>query len=347
MTGRRRTVNLTPLALPQDARIVAVVGCSKNAGKTTTLNALLAGLDDVPNPGVLSIGIDGEEADFWLGVPKPRVEVREGDFVATAEAALAAGTARIEICGRTGGHTLLGDLVVGRVTGSGSVLLAGIRAKDDVRAAVDTLRRLGVTRVLIDGAYQRLAAADPEVSDGTILATGAVLGTTVELVALRTQEFLQRLRVPASDIAGDRVLMNAARSANRFAFQATPGGEVVVADSPAEPAARRILQSGEAVIAIPGAVGDDLLLQCAALSAGRLRLLAQDPTRLFLSAREVAAFQRRHALRVIRPIRVLAVTVNPFSVLGWTLPREALVEAVRAKADGLPVVSFDVHPHPT
>ena len=334
--------------MPQDVFVIAVVGCSKNAGKTTTLNALLAGFgDDVPNPGVLSIGIDGEEVDFWLGVPKPRVEVRQGAFVATAEGALAAGTALVEICERTGGRTLLGDLVVGRVTAPGSVLLAGIRSKDDVRAAIAAMKRLGVPRIVVDGAYQRLAAADPEVSDGTILATGAVLGTTIDQVALRTLEFLQRLRVPRSEFADDGALMDAARRDNRLAMRALPAGGIVTADGPTDPVAVQILGSGDAVIAIPGAIGDDLVRQCAALSAGRIRLLARDPTRLFLTPQEATAFRKRHDLRVIQPIRILGVTVNPFSVLGWTLPREPLVAAIRAVADGLPVVSFDVHPHPT
>ena len=334
--------------MPQDVPVIAVVGCSKNAGKTTTLNALLAGFgDDVPNPGVLSIGIDGEEVDFWLGVPKPRIEVREGAFVATAEGALAAGTALVEICERTGASTLLGELVVGRVTAAGSVLLAGIRSKDDVRDAVAAMQRLGVKRIIIDGAYQRLVAADPEVSDGTIVATGAVLGTTVEQVALRTQEFLLRLRVPGSDVDADRALMDAARSAGCMAIQALRAGDIVTVEGPTDPVAVRILGSGDVAVAVPGAVGDDLVRQCAALSAGRIRLLARDPTRLFLSPRESAFFRKRHDLRVLRPIRVLAVTVNPYSVLGWTLPREPLVAAVKAIADGLPVVSFDVHPPPS
>lgn len=334
--------------LPRDVRIVAVVGCSKNAGKTTTLNALLAGLGDAfLRPGVLSIGIDGEEADFWLGVPKPRVQVREGEWVATAEAALAAGTARIDVLERTGGRTLLGDLVVGRVQTPGTILLAGIRAKDDVRAAVRAMVRLGAGRILVDGAYQRLVAADPEVSDGTIVATGAVLGPTIEEVAARTREFLLRLQVPAADDPADLALMEAARAANALAFRhGTDGEATVFADGPTSPAALDVLGSGDAVVACPGAVTDELVRQCTARASGRVRLVAQDPTRLFLSPLEASIFLRRHDLRVARPIRVLAVTVNPFSVFGWTLPRKELEDAVRTIAGGLPVLSFAVHPPP-
>ena len=97
---------------------------------------------------------------------------------------------------------------------------------------------------------------------------------------------------------------------------------------------------------MPGAVGDDLVRQLAPRATGRVRLLAQDPTRLFLSPMESSRFRRQHDLRVIRPIRVLAITANPFSVFGWTLPRPGMVEAIRAVAGNVDVLSFDVHPPP-
>ena len=68
-----------------ELKTIAIVGCSKNSGKTTTLNMVLR--DDLPGEphiGLFSIGIDGEETDFWLGVPKPRVTVRPGWLVASS-----------------------------------------------------------------------------------------------------------------------------------------------------------------------------------------------------------------------------------------------------------------------
>jgi hypothetical protein len=335
--------------LPQDVRIVAVVGCTKNAGKTTTLNALLARLCDASmNPGTMSIGIDGEEADFWLGVPKPSIEVRAGSWVATAEAALAAGTAGIEVVERVGGRTLLGDLIVGQVRTSGSVLLAGIRTKEDVRSASAAMLRLGACRILVDGAYQRIVAADPEVSDGVVVATGAILGTTVQEVAARTRQFLQRLQLHATVLAGDLDLMESARRAGRPAVRpddaSTPPCVVDLLESPE---AIDVLGGGDAVVAFPGAVTDDLVNRCMASATGSLRVVALDPTRIFLSPSVASVFSRRHQLKVVRAIRLLCVTVNPFSVLGWTLPRVELLDAVQEVAGDIPVIAFDVDPHPS
>jgi len=72
-------------------RVTAVVGTSKNAGKTTTLNNLIQFVPSKQRPlGLVSIGVDGEDYDFWLGHQKPKIFVQPGDSFATAERALAA-----------------------------------------------------------------------------------------------------------------------------------------------------------------------------------------------------------------------------------------------------------------
>lgn len=102
-----------------DAMTVAVSGCSKNAGKTTAMNVLTA---EWTGHGLMSIGIDGEDADFWLGVPKPRIAAAAGTVFATAERALGAATAETDVLERTGIATPLGEIVIARTSGFGMVL---------------------------------------------------------------------------------------------------------------------------------------------------------------------------------------------------------------------------------
>jgi len=311
-----------------DPGVVAVVGCGKNTGKTTTLNALMLGCSGrSERVGALSIGIDGEESDFWLGVPKPRIRAPAGTLVATAEEALRAGTASTRLLERTGGRTLLGDLVVAEVLRPGTVLLAGVRSRTDLADAVSRMRRLGARRVLLDGAWQRTMAADPRVTDAVMLATGAILGHTCAEVAAKTREALDRLMLPTT---GREDLRRAAREAP------PPSGEP---DGPPTP--------GEGfAVAVRGPLTGDRLSRLLEGLPGPGEVVVRDPTRVFLSPGELARWQRRGiAIRVADRAPVIGVTVNPVSVLGWTLPPAELLEAVARIAAPIPTLMLDPPDH--
>lgn len=326
-------------------RTVAIVGCSKNSGKTTAMNHVLGGLQGaVDRVGIMSIGIDGEEADFWLGVPKPRVAVREGFLVATADKAIKGGTAQVRTIARTGAVTPLGELVLVRVEKPGLLLLAGVRHKADVRLLVELMFKHQAQKVVIDGSYQRIMAADPEVSNGVILATGAILGRTVKEVAKRTRATLDRILLPLATEAEERMLLEDAMRYRRPAVR-EKGGRIVVLPDPGaatdEGDLREAMGKGDAWVAIPGVVSERVLRTVAGHRHGRVRVVVQDPTRLFVSTPLLNKFRERGGEIVAgRAIRLLAIAVNPVSVLGYTLPEEPLLAAVRGVAPEVPVFSF-------
>lgn len=324
-------------------RTVAIVGCSKNSGKTTALNHILAGFASDRSPcGLLSIGIDGEEHDFWLGVPKPRIHVGPGHLVATAERLLRGGTARARILHRTGVLTPLGELVLARVEEEGLLVLAGVRHKADVRRLVEAMFRHRAARVIIDGSYQRLMAADPEVSQGVILATGAILGRSVREVVRRTREVLQRLRLPpVMDLEDQALLQDAIRHGRPTTRDAT--GRIVVLAHPGmavdEPEVRKALGRGDVVVAAPGVVSDRLLRAIQGHRTGKVRVVVADPTRLFASPPVYRRFLARGGeVRAVRPVNLLAIAVNPTSVLGHGLPAAALRDAIQDLAPDIPAV---------
>lgn len=329
----------------REIRTIAIVGCSKNSGKTTAMNHVLYGLKDaVDRIGLMSIGIDGEEADFWLGVPKPRVIVREGFLVATADKAIKSGTAQVRTIAKTGAVTPLGELVLVRVEREGMLVLAGVRHKADVRLLVDMMLKHQAQKVIIDGSYQRLMAADPEVSDGVILATGAILGRTIREVAKRTRQVLDRLLVSQIDSEDDMALLSDARRYRRPAIRESRGHIVILPEAVAasdDAMLREALGKGDVTIAIPGVVTDRLMRTLLQQKGGRITLLIPDATRLFISAPLFNRFRERGGeVKTGRGIRLLAIAVNPVSVLGYELPEDALLAAIQAITPGVPVFSF-------
>jgi len=332
-----------------DVRTIAIVGCSKNSGKTTVLNHVLEHLADGPERvGVLSIGIDGEEADFWLGVPKPRVSVREGYLVATADKAMKGSTAQVRTLMRTGAITALGELVLVRVEKPGNLLLAGVRHKADVRLIVDAMLKHQAQKVLIDGAYQRMMAADPDVSQGVILATGAVLGRSVKEVVRRTRAMLDRLLVPRIDDPDDTLLLRDALDHGRIAVRDADSRILLLPETgvaAGEAGLKVSLGSGDAVVALPGALTDRILKVLLAHKVGHVRILVSDPTRVFSSFTQLQKFRERGwDIMAGRAVNLLGISVNPVSILGYELPENELLEGIQAAAPGVPAFVFHEKP---
>lgn len=72
------------MGLKMDISSLSVIGLSKNAGKTTVLNALIRDAPKAGVLGILSMGVDGEKHDAISGREKPLIRVRENMLVATS-----------------------------------------------------------------------------------------------------------------------------------------------------------------------------------------------------------------------------------------------------------------------
>jgi hypothetical protein len=177
---------------------VTVVGASKNAGKTTTLNALAAAASQAGERiGLVSIGVDGEAFDAWLDIPKPRVHVEKGTLVVTAARTAAETPGLLKVLQDTGFASALGPTVLAEARAPGGVQLCGVPHRGHMIQAVAQLQGRGADRVLVDGAYHRQAAAHADVADAVVLAIGAVLGDTATEAAERAALTLQALATPA------------------------------------------------------------------------------------------------------------------------------------------------------
>src|SRR5262249_29734767 len=86
-------------------------------------------------------------------------------------------------------------VLLARLKGTGTVEIAGPSAASDTRAVADSMLGQGARRVVIDGAIDRRAASSPEVSDGLVMSTGAILSEDIEEVVERTVEAVALVRV--------------------------------------------------------------------------------------------------------------------------------------------------------
>ena len=179
---------------------------AKNTGKTVALGAILAELEARGETiGVTSIGRDGESTDaIDDAIAKPPIRLPAMALVATTDRLLERSDVRAEVPVRTEHRTPLGRVVVARLLERGTVEVAGPVAAQDVGEVVETMRRLGAERVLVDGSIDRRAGASPRLADGVVMSTGAVLSADLDQLARRTKAAVDLLTLGAVEDAALR-----------------------------------------------------------------------------------------------------------------------------------------------
>ena len=327
------------------ARRVAVVGLAKNTGKTETLNTLLRELRERGTVGVTSVGRDGEQRDaIDARIKKPRVELEAGSMVATTDALLRASEIPYDLLEDTGIRTPLGRVLLARLMAAGAIEVAGPSAGKDVRVVLDAMLDAGAEHVLVDGAIDRRAASSPEVCDGVVLSTGAVLSERIEEVVAQTREAVELMCLP--EPADARIRMVAV-SRHESLLLGEPGHEPIVLDAhialagaAAEVAGMLRANPAASHLVLQGALCEPFLQGLlTAVRGRRLELVVADSTKVFLTDRGCEWYRRQGlSIRVITPVRLCALTLNPFAPRSHSFQSSQLRSLLEAAIPGIAVL---------
>jgi hypothetical protein len=311
-------------------RVLALVGLAKNTGKTVTLRAILAEHAAAGRSvGVTSIGRDGERYDVIdARIEKPAIELQAGDLVASTGALLRASGLAHERLEQTGVRTPLGEVVLARLSEPGAIEVAGPSAAADARAVAERMLELGAAQALIDGAIDRRAASSPAVADGLVMATGAILAERLEEVVARTVEAVELVRLPRAELDEQHVTLTRA---------------LVLNAEPEQVAALLRKHPQASAFVVDGALGerflDGLLAARGARSGRELRIVAADPTHVFLSSRGPRWYARQGiAIEVLQTIALKAITINPLAPQSHELDSRELRESIESAVSDVPVL---------
>jgi len=341
--------------LTDSARRLALVGLAKNTGKTVALTALLSELQADALPiGVTSVGRDGEEHDVIdFRIEKPRVHLPGGSIVATTDELLRASALPHDLLEQTDVRTPLGRVLIARLRGAGTVEVAGPSAAADVRRVSDAMLGHGAEQVLIDGAIDRRAASSPDVADGLVIATGAILSREISEVVAKTVDAVALVRLPqlSSDTTEGARLRELANSRQGAlvddALDAHPLPPRFFLAEP--PVVEGFLREGipPRWLIVPGALPEAFLnVLVGFVRRGRrpLTIVVSDPTKVFLSAHGIDFYDRAGiAIETLAPISLRAITVNPVAPQSHSFDSAALRGLLREAIPDVPI--FDVlHP---
>lgn len=320
---------------------LAIIGLSKNAGKTTVLNAIIQQEASRKKLAVFSIGVDGEKQDLWSRRSKPQITIPEGMLVVTAKSCLDEQPGNWCVLQKTGLESLLGPLYITRATCTSTVKLAGIRSTDQIAQVMQMLAWMDVELVLIDGAYDRKASASSGISDRVIAVIGASADRSFQQVMAKAEEFVRLFSLPKAsqiDLELGRIALALREVVARVGGEMMPLGiaNLFGMNRLELPVPANQMEA----IGVPGALTDRALTTLIQRGV-RAQIVVTDATHLFLSLAQVKQYVRLGGgIEVMQPIQLCGLAVNPSCPDGYTFSPEEMKQRVQEIAASIPV--FDV-----
>ena len=152
----------------------------ENTGKTTTMVGVVRYLYEKGKTIFLTgIGYDGEDFDNITGLPKPRITIPEGAFVASALPLIRASTSSFRNLKDTGVQCALGRIFIGQAVSPGRIVIAG---PNSVRGLSQVLRHVPEeATALVDGAFCRLSPM--VLASHFLMSTGAAHSPDASVIA--------------------------------------------------------------------------------------------------------------------------------------------------------------------
>jgi len=329
-------------------KIITIIGLAKNVSKTTTLNYLIKNLKGKVKLGLTSIGRDGEKYDVITELPKPRIFIEKGTIIATAEECYKKSTIPMQIIKNTGINTPLGEVLILEALGNGLIELAGPSINTYLYQICLDLKQLGCKIILIDGAFDRRAYATPLISEATILSTGASVSRnmkevvdltshTINLMTLENEENNEILIITKEILKKAKVgIIDSDNSVKTL--------DVLTSLDSAEEIAQALDHETKYVV-INGALTDKFLtdLMRATDKYKGIIFLVEDGTKLFLSEMIMKKFQKKGGiLKVINPIKIIAVSINPTSPYGYEFNKDKFLNLLKQEIK-IPIYDLGVN----
>jgi hypothetical protein len=346
-------LELLELAGLKNLQTLAIVGTSKNAGKTTCLNHIIAAWRDagITRPLALtSIGRDGEDEDVVSGRGKPRIYVYAGTLLATAENAMHRSDALLDVLALSGVRTAFGEIVICRAISDGYIELAGPSSANDLAQIDRLLRQIAPDCLyIIDGALSRRSQAGGGITQNIILATSGETSAIPSELAEHVAHTLELLSLPELNLQ-QRDMLNDAISQSpdaRVISLASKNGQTQIQKLKLptllghsfEIAA--LISEGIQHLFLRGAITDEVINELLKDKHFRhLTLSVEDGTRLFINSRTLKRLKSRKInCAVLHPLQVNLICFNPSRSDGALVDPMAMQTALR-QVTNIPVVDL-------
>ncbi len=327
---------------------IIIIGTAKNAGKTSTLNHLInSACRQGEKLGLTSTGLDGEPLDYLTGKKKPRIYCPEGTVIATAREALKVSTATFDNIETAGVSTSLGEVVVADVSKEGFVELVGPLYARELKILLEMMSSRQVVRTIVDGSLDRKAAG--RIIDNVILATGAINSRDMNEAVEKTRDWVKQLTI----LPPPPGLKNIISTEEHNIKENNPGYFILESKNIKAFPFKSLLGKGKELsillkkynplaIYTTGALGETTFEEI--LRHNKMPVvIINNASSLFIKPGDWRQFLKRGGkIYATRPLKLIAVTVNPVSPEGWKFPKDEFLKAVQQEV--IPYPTFNPGP---
>ncbi|OOC38739.1 hypothetical protein SU69_01030 [Thermosipho melanesiensis] len=307
----------------KDFKTIAIVGLEKNTGKTETFNFLLNNLQKNYVLGITSIGIDGEDEDQVTHTKKPNIFVDKGVIFVTTEKFYKQKNFLSEILYVSTRSTSTGRIIIAKALEKGKIILSGPTTMKWLSEINLKLFKLGVDKILIDGALSRISSST--ISDALILATGAAISLDIEKIVEKTSEIIYKINLP-------KYPENIEIKPGIFSKE-----QEFIESSLLNIKNFEKLKKYKEII-ISGALTESFLKNLINKNIYPT-LIVKDISKIFVKSFYIKLFQKKGGkIFVTHKPNLILITVNPYSPYGYKIDEETLIKKL-SKETSLPIIN--------
>lgn len=314
---------------------ISFVGMEKNAGKTETLNYVISRLHCFNKTfSVTSIGIDGETVDQVTATSKPKVYLYPGNRFVTSEKLYK--NRQIVSCveSLSRNASALGRLVSAKCLSFGNVMLSGPTSTTELKELIDKMGQKS-DLCLIDGALSRKSFASPSITQAMVLSTGAVVSGNLEKICRKTKFVCQMTKLPTVSPLLKEKLEKLGRGVFAVETNKSTTEDLNIPSLLMIDKYRDRLWAKGKTLYISGMINDKLLENILQKKDVQdYTLITKDFTHIFSSEIVTERFlERGGKILCLYSTKVLAISVNPVSPLGFKVDNKALLDSLRSCVD--------------
>jgi len=329
--------------LDRNIYCLAIIGMAKNSGKTVAFNTFIQEGNSLGlKMALISYGRDGEEIDSLTLKKKPRIKVSPGNIFVTAEKVYKASGIKAQRVRDTGYSTIFGGVNIYLAEERGNVELIGINSISQLQKTKTYLSKK-VDMVFIDGALDRRSSAVPNLAEGIILSTGAVIANTIDMIVEKTLYEIRRLSIPNIEEGSIRKWVEKVLGKGTNALLDSEGKSKEL-ESSTSFSIRELHRKLKATnrlefLVLKGAFVDRFANSLVYdLRLRDFTIIVRDGTRVFLSNKTLNQLDKANInIKVLNKINIEGITVNPVSPYGAHLNSCLLVDSLRKRIEKIPV----------
>lgn len=315
--------------------IYAIAGISKNSGKTSLLNSLLADIKH-KQIGVLTTGRDGEDKDVLFGNPKPAVKILRDMLFTSIPDAVEKQRSAVKILSKLPYHAANKQLLLLKALRDIETEITGPASAADQIAVAATMKKQGAELVFIDGSLDRKSIVLNPKLNGVFIVVGSSYGSLDKIRAELSR--LVRLSYIPPFMDKNLIAMQDNVSLLKQEIWVRTGHTTLLGHE--TEISHLVKQSGSDKLYIPGAITDAMLELLRPGLKTVQDLVVRHPLNLHLSQENLNSLFNRHRLTCLHKFKLVAIAVNSWSVKGGHLDSKVLRDTIRSEFSTLPVIDI-------